>query len=140
MAHGAATDVVLAHLVDADRRHDARVHPQALQRILHGECVHDGGEHAHVVGGHAVHAGARQARTAKDIAPADDHGDLHFHLPDILQLASDALDDGRVDAVVGVAHQGLPRELHQDPRVRRLGFGHKIHLIWMEKTPRSGGV
>ena len=77
VAHGAAADVVLADLVDADRGHDARMHAQALERILQGERVHDGGEHAHVVGGHPVHAGARQARAAEDVAAADDDRDLH---------------------------------------------------------------
>ena len=93
----------------------ARVHAQALERVLHRERVHHRGEHAHVVGGDAVHAGARQARAAEDVAAADDDGDLHAHLDDVLQLAGDALDDRRIDAVVAVAQQGLARELHEDP-------------------------
>ena len=76
MAHGAAADVVLAHLVDADGGHHARVQPEALERVLHGERVHHGGEHAHVVAGDAIHAGAREARAAEDVAAADDDGDL----------------------------------------------------------------
>jgi hypothetical protein len=81
VAHRAPPDVVLADLVDADRRHDARVGAQALERILHGERVHDRGEHAHVVGGDAVHAGARQARAAERFAAAEHHRHLHAHLP-----------------------------------------------------------
>ena len=50
VAHGAAADVVLAHLVDADRGHHARVHAERFERILHRERIHHGGEHAHVIG------------------------------------------------------------------------------------------
>ncbi len=59
-------------MADCTRR--GQVH--ALQRRLHGQRVHHGRQHAHVIGGGAVDAlgGARQ--TAKDIAAADDHADL----------------------------------------------------------------
>jgi hypothetical protein len=44
-----------------------------------------------LIGGHPVHAGARQARTAEDVPAAQDHGDLHTHLHQITNLAGDAL-------------------------------------------------
>src|SRR5207237_58120 len=124
VAHGAAPDVVLADFVDADRGHDARVQPEALEAILHGERVHHRGEHAHVVGRHAVHAGTRESRAAEDVAAADHERELDIHLTDLLQLPRDAPDDRRLDAVVPVAHQGLTRELHQDPRVAHRGSRH----------------
>jgi hypothetical protein len=59
VADGAATDVVLADLVDADRRHHPGRDRQRLERVLQRERVHDRGQHAHVVAGDAVHAGPR---------------------------------------------------------------------------------
>src|SRR6202042_2899263 len=116
VSHRATADVVLAHLVDANGGHDPGLYAEPLERILHGERVHDGREHAHVVGGHPIHAGACQACAAKDVAAADDHGDLHRHQHDVLQFTGDALDDRRVDAVIPVAHQGFTGQLHQQDR------------------------
>ena len=130
MPHGAAPDIVFADLVDADGGHDARVHPEALERVLHRERVHHRGEHPHVVGRHAIHAGAGQSRPAEDVAAAEDHGDLHAHLYDLLQLAGDALEHGGVDTVVAVAQQRLARELHQDSRITRAGgLVHRLLLL-----------
>ena len=61
-------------------RHHARVDAQALERILQRQRVHDGGEHAHVIGRDPVHAGARQPRAAKDVATAEHHRHLHAQL------------------------------------------------------------
>src|SRR5690606_22395771 len=73
---GATADVVLAHVVDLDRTQHAHARAGLLQRVLHGERVDDGGQHAHLVAGHPVHAAGRQARAAEDVAAADDHADL----------------------------------------------------------------
>ena len=64
----------------------------ALQRLLKGQAVHDGGEHAHVVGGGFLDdfAAGRELGAAEDIAAADDDGQLHAALPDALDLPSDA--------------------------------------------------
>ena len=74
--HRATADVVLADLVDAHRGHDADLHAEALERVLQRERVHDGREHAHLVGGDAVHAGASEPRAAEHVAAADDDRDL----------------------------------------------------------------
>src|SRR6516164_3086212 len=124
MAHGAAADVVLAHLVDADSGHDAHVHPEALECILHGERIHHRRQHAHVVRCHPVHTGACQSRTAEDVAPADHHGELHLHLDDLAQLSGNTLNHHRIDAVVTLTHQRFARELDENPGERRL---HVIH-------------
>ena len=105
-------------------RHHARVHAERLERVLHRERVHDRGEHAHVIAGDAVHAGARQPRAAEDVAAADDDRDLHAQAHDLADLERDALEHLRVDAVVLLAQQRLARQLEQDapqPRGRRRG-------------------
>ena len=86
VAHRAAPDVFLAHLVDADRRHHARVQAERLDRVLHRQRIHDGRQHAHVIAGHAVHAGARQAGAAEDVAAADHDRDLHAQAHDLADL------------------------------------------------------
>ena len=47
----------------------------AFERVLEGEGVDDGGEHAHVVGG-PVHVLGLVGDAAEDVAAADDDGDL----------------------------------------------------------------
>ena len=56
MADRAAADVGLGHLAHRDRREDARVRADALERVLHREAVEDRGEHARVVRRRPVHA------------------------------------------------------------------------------------
>ena len=66
MSNGAAADVRLRQLLHADGRHDARVDALPLEHVLHGQRVDHRAEHAHVVGGDAVHAGlARAASRAR---------------------------------------------------------------------------
>jgi hypothetical protein len=45
--------------------------PMTFQPVLDGERIHHGGEHAHVVGGTAVHAAGRPGDAAEDVARAD---------------------------------------------------------------------
>ena len=52
------TDEVFAHLIDADRRHHARLHALLLERILQRQGVHDRRQHAHLIGRDAIHAGS----------------------------------------------------------------------------------
>jgi hypothetical protein len=47
-----------------------------LEEVLQRERVHDGAEHAHVVGAPAVHAALAELRAAEEVATADDDGDL----------------------------------------------------------------
>ena len=148
MADGAAADVVFTDLVDADGRHDTRIEAETLQRILHRQRVHDGGEHAHVVCRHPVHAGTRQACAAKDIAAADDDRELHAEADDLLQLPGDALEHGRIDAIVGAAHEGFPRQLHENAGIASLRVRAVCHTpnasserrVVMEKTPPTAGL
>ena len=50
--------------------------PELLERVLQGEAVDDRGEHAHVVGLGAVHAGAGAGHAPPDVAAADHDGDV----------------------------------------------------------------
>ena len=100
MAHGAAADVVLAHIVDLQCAHHAHARSQFFQRVLHGECVDHRGQHAHLVTGHPVHAAGSQARTAEDVAPADDQADFRACIAGFDDLAGDTANHRGIDAVV----------------------------------------
>ena len=67
------------------------MHAQGFERILQRERVHDRGEHAHVVARDAVHAGAREAGAAEEVAAADDDGDLDAELADRADFDRQAL-------------------------------------------------
>ena len=88
-----------------------------LQRRLHAERIHDGGQHAHVVGLGAVHAGRRAGDAAEDVAAADHHADLDAerdHAPHILGDAAAGLG---VEAIIAVTHQCLAGHLEHDTLV-----------------------
>ena len=109
----------LDHLVDGDGRHHTRRHAFLAHGVGQGQRVHHRGQHAHVVGGGAVHADGTAGHAAKDVAAADDHRHLDTQLRDLLHLPHHAHDGGAVDAVGVVAHQGFARQLQQDALVGR---------------------
>ncbi len=104
---GAAADIGLA-----DRGHrDGGLHPRGhaafLQRGLHGERVHHGGQHAHVVRLGAFHAGGGAGDAAEDVAAADHDADLHAHGDHVADIGGDGADGVIVEAILAAAHQGF---------------------------------
>src|SRR5690606_15626962 len=124
VAHRAPPDVVLADLVNLDRRHDAGMLVDLLERILQRQRVHHGRQHSHVVAGGAVHPGTREAGTAEDVAAADHDRHLDAHAADLGDLPRDPPDHGRIDAVVELAHERLARELQQYAAIEYRGVAH----------------
>ena len=114
MADRPAADEVLADFVDLDGTHRSRRAARALDGILHGQGVDHRRQHAHVVAGDPVHARSRQPGPAEDVAPADDHANLHPGIAHLEDLAREAPDDFRVDPVIGFPHQGLTGQLQED--------------------------
>ena len=76
VANGAAPDERLGHLVHLDGAHHARPDALFLQRILQSQGIDDRGQHAHVIGGNAVHGLGLLGHAAEEIAAADHDGDL----------------------------------------------------------------
>jgi hypothetical protein len=136
MAHRAAADVVLAHLVDPDRGLHAHEHANRLQGVLQRERVHHRRQHAHVVGSDTVHAGPREAGAAEDIAAADHDGHLRADLPHGTDLGSEALQECRIDPVVSLPHQGLAGQLDEDASVGRFAVFFCSHR---DGSPRDRG-
>ena len=86
--------------------------PGLLQEVLKGEAVHDGSEHAHVVGAGTVHAALGQFGAAEEVASADDDCDLDVGDcgRDLLGHATDGI---RVNAQFPAA-EDLAGELQED--------------------------
>ena len=90
------------------------------------EGIDDRRQHAHVIAGGAFHAALAAAQAAKNVAAADHHDHLHAefaHLADLLGHVQDGLG---IDAVAGVATEGLTAELEQNPgKLGAFGLDHK---------------
>ena len=86
MADRAAPDVRLGDLVHRDRGLHARGDAHALERVLQRERVDHGREHAHVIGGRAVHAGLFVNLAAPDVSAADDDRDRDARAADLGDL------------------------------------------------------
>ena len=117
VADGAPADVGLGHLVHGDRGHDPGRDAGPLERVLEGQAVHDGREHADVIAGRPVHAASRRGKATEDVPAADHDADLDAQAVDLGDLARDERAHGRIDPVGPVAEQGLTGQLEQDPLV-----------------------
>src|SRR5690606_26321121 len=127
VADGAAADVVLAHVVDLDGAHHAAFGAEFFQCVLHGQRVDDRGQHAHLVAGDAVHATGGQAGATEDVAATNHQAHFGPGVARLDDLAGDAGDDGRVDAVVFGPHQRLAGQFEQDAAIDE-GSGHGVSL------------
>ena len=115
----AAAYVRLGDLVDPQRGLYARLDAGAAQRILQRERIHQRRQHAHVVGGRAIHPCRTGRHAAKDVAAADDDRDLHAKAHHFGDLGDNAIDRLALDAVAVAAHQRLAGQLEQDSPIRR---------------------
>ena len=70
-------DVRLGDLAHGDRREDAGLRAEALERVLDRQAVEEGREHAGIVGGCAVHPFRRRRHPAVDVPGTDHERDLH---------------------------------------------------------------
>ena len=107
----------------ADGRLQPRLAAEALQGVLQGQAVEDGGEHAHVVGGRLLDdvAAGGELGAAEDVAAADDDGELHALCGDALQLAGDVERLVDADAALAAGAERLAAELEQHAAVLRRG-------------------
>ena len=90
-----------------------------LERVLQRQGVDDRGQHAHVVGGGAVHAAGAGRQAAEDVAAADDDGRLDAEALNLADVARDARGDRRIDAELLLAHQGFAGQLEENALVDR---------------------
>ncbi len=88
--------------------------------------VDDRGQHAHVVGGGAVHALGARGQPPEQVAAANHDADLHAQLLDLADVGGDAGGDRRVDPELLLAHERFARQLEEDAGVDRNGHGGGI--------------
>ena len=113
MADGAPADERLGDGAHLDGRDHARHDALLLERVLQREGVDDRGEHAHVVGGGAVHPARAGREAAEDVAAADDDGGLDAEGLNLADVAGDARGDRGIDAELLLAHEGFARQLEE---------------------------
>ena len=94
-------------------------HALLLQRVLQRQSVDDGGEHAHVVGGDAVHGLGLLGDTAEEVAAANDDGDLDAECMHFADLGRDLVYAHIVHAKALAGSQRLTRKLQQNSFVSR---------------------
>src|ERR1019366_9805475 len=97
MAHRTAANVVFANLVDAQRRHDTGISAETFERVLHRERIDHRSQHAHMVGGDSIHTGTGEPCTAKNVAAAEHHRDLHAPLRKGPDFNRDTFEDLWID-------------------------------------------
>ena len=113
--HRPAGHVGLRDLAHRDGGLDPGLDPGLLAEVLQGQAVHDGAEHAHVVGPGAIHASVGELGTAEVVAAADDHGHLRSTTDHVGDLRRDRGHDVGVDPERPAAGERLAGELEQDP-------------------------
>ncbi len=115
VADHAAADERLADLADRQGGGDAGRLAERLEHVLEGHGVHDGGEHAHVVGGGALDmTSGGECFTADEVAAADDDGDLDAALCDLCDLFGDADKLAGVEAKATFTAEAFAGDFQQD--------------------------
>ncbi len=109
-------------IADMHARDDAVL----LERVLQGQGVDHRRQHAHVVAAGAIHAARAGGQAPEDIAAANHDGRLDTEVLDVFDVPGDLGGDGRVDAVLLLAHQGFARELQEDAFVGGVGHGREL--------------
>ena len=110
VADGTQGDVGLGDLSHGDGGLDTGGHPGLLNEVLQGQGVHDGSQHAHVVGAGAVHAARGELGAAEEVPASDDDGDLDSGAHGLGDLAGGVGDDVGVQTY-GSATEDLTGEL-----------------------------
>jgi hypothetical protein len=112
VADRATRHVRLRHLTHRDCRLHAGADAELLEKVLQGKAVHDGAEHAHVVGARTVHASHLQLGAPEEVAASDDDCNLHPATHHVGNLTGQQVDDVRVDPELAAA-EDLTGELEQ---------------------------
>ena len=119
MTNGTATDIGLCHLAHLNCTLDTRIDILLFECILQSKRIHHRRHHAHVVRRRAVHPLCAARKPAPDIAAADHNCNVNSVITYPLDLCSDLLDNGRVDAEALISCQSLSAEFQNDTAIFR---------------------
>ena len=114
MSEGAAPDEWLGDLVHFDRGLHTGVHALLFERVLERERVDHGCQHAHMVGGNAVHFFRLLGNTAKEIPAANHDRNLDIERVDFRQLGGNFMDPGGLNAKALACSQRLAGQFEKD--------------------------
>ena len=92
-----------------------------LEGILQGERVHNGCQHAHIVGLSTLHATGSAGHAAENIAAADNDADLMANGEQLLDLLGKTVGNLGVDAILAVAHQCFAGKLKKHAFISDVG-------------------
>jgi hypothetical protein len=107
-----------------------------FEGIHHGQRVDHRGQHAHIVGRHAIHAPFRGVQSAKNVAPSDYQSYFDPEILNLLDLTSDCLHRAAVNPGPVITHQGFAGYFQEDSLVRRPGrIG--VHVIHQDGSART---
>ena len=90
MPHGLSADVRLSHAPHLDGGLDPDLHALLLQHIGHGQRVHHGGQHAHMVRPDPLHLLGAVLEAAPEVAAAHDDAHLHAQIHALFDCVADA--------------------------------------------------
>ena len=121
MVDGATANIGLADLVHLDSAHHAAGNIVVLEGILQGERVHNGREHAHIIGLSTLHATGSACHAAENIAAADNDADLMANGEQLLDLLGKMVGNLGVDAILAVAHQCFAGKLKKHAFISDVG-------------------
>ena len=76
-----------------------------------------------------VHARTREPCTPEDVATADHQRHLHAESEQFLDLERDATQHDGIDAVIGIPHQRLTGDFHEDALVMQFAVRHLWRLL-----------
>jgi hypothetical protein len=110
MADGAAADEGLGNLIHLNGRLHAGKDILFFESILQRKSVDDGGQHAHVVGGDAIHVLGLFGNPAEEIATAYDNGHLDAEIVHIGKFSRDFMNASVVDAEALRGGKGFARD------------------------------
>ena len=92
-----------------------------LEGILQSERVHNGCQHAHVVGLSTLHATGSACHAAENIAAADNDADLMANGEQLLDLLGKMVGNLGVNAILAVAHQCFAGKLKKHAFISDVG-------------------
>jgi len=115
VTEGPAADERFGHVFHFDGGEDAGFDSSLFEGVLKSERVNDRGEHAHIVGGVAVHLTFVGGGGAPpDVASADDDSELEGGREDFFDLVGEATDHRMGEMIRGIA-QGFAGKFEEKP-------------------------
>src|ERR1017187_130981 len=131
MAYRAAPDERLGNRAHFDGGLHPRVHVVLFQCVLQRQRVDHGGQHPHVIARGAVEAVLARRQPAKDVAAADDDGQLDIQLLDVLDFPGDRVAGLGGNAVLAGAEQRLAAQLQHHAPIFWLRCGSCRHTLFL---------